>query len=136
MMLLSNAKKKPKVAALDFSCQEMSPMGLVITRVATLIIISLSCDIVKHKNSPERLTETPPDCPHAKDRQPCRVMIIPHSQEGVNTGMPLRGSKIDSERFLWGGVVNTQLWAENALESIFGRYGLHQSLKSFFCVCV
>lgn len=122
MMLLSNAKKKPKVAALDFSCQEMNPTGLVITRVATLIIVSLSCDVVKHKNSPERLTETPPDCLYAKDRQPCRVMIIPHSQEGVNTGMPLRGSKIDSERFLWGEAVNTPLRAKNALESILGRY--------------
>lgn len=91
---------------------------------------------VKRKNSPERLTETLPDCLHAKDRQPCRAIIIPHSEKGVNTGMPLRGSKIDSKRFLWGGAVNTPLRARNALESIFGRYGLHQSLKSFFCVCV
>ena len=132
MMLLSNAKKKPKVAALDFSCQEMNPMGLVITRVATLIIISLSCDIVKHKNSPERLTETPPDCLHAKDRQPCRVMIIPHSEEGVNTGMPLRGSKIDSKRFSWGGAELHHLGWGNALESILGRYS---AIRVYSLVC-
>lgn len=119
--LLMRGKCTPDTAVSLFDCSYM------ITRHDAF---------VKRKNSPERLTETPPDCLHAKDRQPCRVIIIPHSEEGVNTGMPLRGSKIDSKRFLWGGVVNTPLRARNALESIFGRYGLHQSLKSFFCVCV
>lgn len=115
--LLTRGKCKPDTAVSLFDCSYM---------------ITHHDAFGKHKNSPERLTGTPPDCLHAKDRQPCRVMIIPHSGKGVNTGMPLRGSKIDSKRFLWGGVVNTPLRAENALKSILGRYSLYQRFERSF----
>ena len=59
-------------------------------------------------------------------------MIISHVEQGVNTGMPLRGSKIDSKRFLWTGLVNVPLSVENALESILGRYSLYQRFERGF----